>query len=93
MGTAAAGPAVNALAQESAPAGAEGEALTLPKTAGDVVFLVGPVALGLADDLLGSEGASLALVSATAAASAVATLAFLSALGEEEGEKEVARRV
>ena len=81
MGTAAAGPAVNALAQESAPAGAEGEALTLPKTAGDVVFLVGPVALGLADDLLGSEGASLALVSATAAASAVATLAFLSALG------------
>ena len=87
MGTAAAGPAVNALAQESAPKGGEGEALTLPKTAGDAVFLVGPVVLGALDDRLGSAGASLGLVSATAAASAVAALAFLEPLEEEEEEE------
>ena len=59
MGTAAAGPAVNALAIESAPKGGEGEALTLPKTAGDLVFLAGPIVIGLTDDALGSAGSSL----------------------------------
>ena len=46
VGCAAAGPAVNALAQELAPKGGEGESLTLPKTAADIVFLIGPVILG-----------------------------------------------
>ena len=86
MGTAAAGPAVNALAQESAPKGGEGEALTLPKTAGDLVFLVGPVILGLTDDQLGSAGASLWLVAGSAALAAVGTLIFLKPLGEEEDD-------
>jgi len=84
MGTAAAGPAVNALAQESAPKGGEGEALTLPKTAADSVFLIGPVVLGLVDDRLGAAGASLWLVSGSAALAAAATLVFLRPLGEED---------
>ena len=87
IGTAAAGPAVNALAQESAPKGGEGEALGLPKTAGDLVFLAGPVILGAIDDQLGSSGASLWLVSATAGLSAAATLVYLRPLGEEDGDQ------
>lgn len=87
MGTAAAGPAVNALAQESAPKGGEGEALTLPKTAGDLVFVVGPIVLGLTDDRLGSPGASLWLVSGAAAMASAATLAFLRPLGEENDKE------
>ena len=88
MGTAAAGPAVNALAQESAPKGGEGEALTLPKTAGDLVFLVGPVVLGLTDDTLGSPGSSLGLVAASAAASALGALVFLGPTEEDETRAE-----
>ena len=90
MGTAAAGPAVNALAQESAPKGGEGEALTLPKTAGDLVFLVGPPLLGWTDDFLGSPGSSLWLVSGSAALAAAATLVFLMPLAEEENVEEAA---
>jgi MFS family permease len=77
MGTAAAGPAVNALAIESAPKGGEGEALTLPKTAGDLVFLAGPIVIGLTDDALGSAGSSLFLVAGSAAAAAGAAALFL----------------
>jgi hypothetical protein len=77
---------VNALAQESAPKGGEGEALTLPKTAGDAVFLIGPVFLGGFDDLLGSAGASLDIVAASAAAAAVGTAVFLKPMGEEDVE-------
>lgn len=84
MGTAAAGPAVNALAQESAPRGGEGEALTLPKTAGDAVFLVGPVFLGGFDDFLGSAGASLDIVAGAAAAAAAYALVSLKPMGEED---------
>jgi MFS family permease len=91
MGTAAAGPAVNALAIESAPKGGEGEALTLPKTAGDFVFLVGPIILGLSDDFLGSPGSSLGLVSGAAAVAAVGAAVFLKGGGlseEDEGGSE-----
>jgi len=77
MGTAAAGPAVNALAIESAPKGGEGEALTLPKTAGDLVFLAGPIVIGLTDDALGSAGSSLFLVAGSAAAAAGGAALFL----------------
>ena len=77
MGTAAAGPAVNALAIESAPKGGEGEALTLPKTAGDLVFLAGPIVIGLTDDALGSAGSSLFLVSGSAAVAAAGAALFL----------------
>lgn len=87
MGTAAAGPAVNALAIESAPKGGEGEALTLPKTAGDLVFLVGPIVIGLTDDFLGSPGSSLGLVSGTAAAAAVGALMFLDPKQKEDDEE------
>ena len=77
MGTAAAGPAVNALAIESAPKGGEGEALTLPKTAGDLVFLAGPIVIGLTDDALGGAGSSLFLVAGSAAAAAGGAALFL----------------
>ena len=87
MGTAAAGPAVNALAQESAPKGGEGEALTLPKTAGDLVFLIGPVFLGGFDDVLGSAGASLDIVAGSAAAAAAYALVSLKPMGEEDGDE------
>ena len=88
MGTAAAGPAVNALAIESAPKGGEGEALTLPKTAGDLVFLVGPIIIGLTDDALGSAGSSLGLVAGTAAAAAIGALMFLDPIETDEGGEE-----
>ena len=83
----AAGPAVNALAIASAPKGGEGEALTLPKTAGDLVFLVGPIVIGLTDDFLGSPGSSLGLVSGTAAAAAVGALMFLDPKQKEDDEE------
>ena len=56
----------------------------LPKTAGDLVFLVGPIILGATDDGLGSAGASLRLVAGTAALSALFALVFLKPVGEEE---------
>jgi len=71
IGCAAAGPAVNALAQEIAPKGGEGESLTLPKTAADIVFLVGPIILGGANDLSDSEGAGILITAAIAGVAAV----------------------
>ena len=44
-------PALQACAQDLAPEGQEGEALTYPKIAADVTFLVGPLALGAVSDL------------------------------------------
>ena len=70
VGTAAAGPAINALAQELAPKGGEGEALTLPKSAADLVFLVGPLALGVLDEAIGTDNAGMLLCSAAAAVAA-----------------------
>ena len=71
MGTSAAGPAINALAQELAPEGGEGEALTLPKSAADLVFLIGPLALGIVDDAIGTDNAGMFLTSIVAATAAV----------------------
>jgi hypothetical protein len=51
--------------------------LTLPKTAGDLVFLAGPIVIGLTDDALGSAGSSLFLVAGSAAAAAGAAALFL----------------
>ena len=76
VGTAAAGPAINALAQELAPEGGEGEALTLPKSAADLVFLVGPLALGVLDDAIGTDNAGMILTS-IAAATAAGSCLFL----------------
>ena len=70
VGVAAAGPAINALAQELAPKGGEGEALTLPKSAADLVFLIGPVALGFADQVVGSDRAGMVLCALSAAVAA-----------------------
>ena len=87
MGTAAAGPAVNALAQGPRPRVARARR-SLPETAGDLVFLVGPVVLGLTDDTLGSPGSSLGLVAASAAASALGALVFLGPTEEDETRAE-----
>ena len=58
--------------------------MTLPKTAGDLVFLVGPVFLGGFDDFLGSAGASLDIVAGAAAAAAAYALVSLKPMGEED---------
>ena len=71
IGCAAAGPAVNALAQEIAPKGGEGESLTLPKTAADIVFLVGPIILGGANDLTDSQGAGILITAAIAGVASI----------------------
>ena len=78
IGTAAAGPAINALAQELAPKGGEGEALTLPKSAADFIFLIGPLVLGVLDDFIGTDNAGMILCS-SAAAFAAASCFFLPA--------------
>ena len=79
VGVAAAGPAINALAQELAPKGGEGEALTLPKSAADLVFLLGPLALGVLDDALDSDAAGMTLCALAAALAATSCLALPSA--------------
>ena len=71
VGCAAAGPAVNALAQELAPKGGEGESLTLPKTAADIVFLIGPVILGSANDFSDSESAGILITAAIAGVASI----------------------
>ena len=81
IGTAAAGPAINALAQELAPKGGEGEALTLPKSAADFIFLIGPLVLGVLDDFIGTDNAGMILCS-SAAAIAAASCFFLPAAVE-----------
>jgi MFS family permease len=67
VGCAACSPALNAFAQEIAPKGGQGESLTLPKTAADIVFLVGPIVLGSANDFTDSDGAGILITSAVAA--------------------------
>lgn len=71
IGCAAAGPAVNALAQEIAPKGGEGESLTLPKTAADIVFLVGPIILGGTNDLTDSQGTGILITAAIAGVASI----------------------
>jgi len=58
-------PALTAFTMDVAPAGNKGIALTLPKTIGDSMFLVGPVAMGLIDDRLqnGMQAPSLVITS------------------------------
>jgi hypothetical protein len=55
------------LLKDIAPKGGQGESLTLPKTAADIVFLVGPIVLGSANDFTDSEGAGILITSAVAA--------------------------
>jgi MFS family permease len=50
LGTSAQGPALAALAQKSAPLGAEATAMALPKAAGDGTYIVAPFLLGLVTD-------------------------------------------
>jgi len=76
VGIAAAGPAINALAQELAPKGGEGEALTLPKSAADLVFLVGPLVLGVLDDVVDADNAGMILCACVAACAAVSCLSL-----------------
>ena len=86
IGTAAAGPAINALAQELAPKGGEGEALTLPKSAADFIFLIGPLVLGVLDDFIGTDNAGMILCS-SAAAIAAASCFFLPAAVDRADER------
>ena len=51
IGAAAQGPALTALAQELAPAGAEATAMALPRAAGDGTYIVAPFLLGLVSDM------------------------------------------
>ena len=76
VGIAAAGPAINALAQELAPKGGEGEALTLPKSAADLVFLVGPLVLGVLDDAVDADNAGMILCACVAALAAVSCVSL-----------------
>uniref|UniRef100_A0A7S1ZKJ9 Major facilitator superfamily (MFS) profile domain-containing protein n=1 Tax=Ditylum brightwellii TaxID=49249 RepID=A0A7S1ZKJ9_9STRA len=50
IGASAQGPALTALAQELAPAGAEATAMALPRATGDGTYIVAPFILGLAAD-------------------------------------------
>jgi len=52
---AAKSPALQSYAMEVAPSDSRGSALSVPRTAGDLTFLVAPFALGVAADQLGSE--------------------------------------
>ncbi|CAL6282304.1 unnamed protein product [Bathycoccus prasinos] len=50
---------------------AAGESLTLPKTAADIVFLVGPIILGGANDLTDSQGAGILITAAIAGVASI----------------------
>ena len=57
LGASSQGPALTALAQELAPAGAESTALALPRATGDGTYIVAPFILGLiADSVLARPG-------------------------------------
>ena len=80
LGVAAQGPALTAVAQELAPAGAEATALALPKASGDAVFIVAPSLLGLITDNEAFMGTECAVAGAFSLLGAVALLL----LGGEE---------
>lgn len=82
LGASAQGPALTALAQELAPAGAEATAMALPRAAGDGTYIVAPFLLGLVADY--SIRASLPGVECTVAG--VATLLGVLALALLGGE-------
>lgn len=71
------GTSLQAYAQELAPEGSEGTALTLPKSVADVAFLVGPLLLGAL------PGHDLAL-EASATASVACALAFVALTADAE---------
>lgn len=52
IGAAAQSPALTALAQEIAPAGAEATAMALPRAAGDGTYIVAPFFLGIVSDMV-----------------------------------------
>lgn len=51
IGASAQGPALTALAQESAPFGAEATSMALPRAAGDGTYIIAPFLLGLVSDI------------------------------------------
>mmetsp|Transcript_18095 Transcript_18095/g.59111 ORF Transcript_18095/g.59111 Transcript_18095/m.59111 type:complete len:538 (-) Transcript_18095:1013-2626(-) len=83
LGAGMASPSMAAQAQTLAPAGAEGLALTLPKSVADLAFFVGPVALGAVAANAGPE-AALAVCAGT---SAVSAAAFLTLSDESEDDE------
>jgi MFS family permease len=58
FGAAAQGPALTAVAQQLAPAGAEATALALPRAAGDGTYVVAPLLLGTIADATLARGGS-----------------------------------
>jgi MFS family permease len=70
-GEAIAGPAVAAYTADAAPDDQRGAALALSRSAGDAVFLVAPLAMGVMADVAGVGGLPLALMGVATAATAV----------------------
>ena len=63
FGVSVAGPALNALTNDVAPAGRRGESLAQCRTAADMSLCVSPVALGALADVAGATAAPFALTS------------------------------
>eukprot|EP00667_Euglena_gracilis_P009007 EG_transcript_9140 len=76
------GPAVNAMAQRLSPEGQAGASLAVPKTASDLAFLVGPIALGALADATDPQAAL--LFSAAVAAVAAVAAAMVAAVRPAE---------
>ena len=64
VGAAAQGPALVALAQQNAPEGSESEALALPRAAGDGIYILAPLLLGIASDTVPITGIECAVAGA-----------------------------
>lgn len=79
LGASAQGPALTALAQELAPAGAKATAMALPRATGDGTYIVAPFVLGVITDSLLPSGAECAFAGA-------ATLVGVSALALLSGD-------
>ena len=56
IGFGAAAPALETFTQSRAPPSATAEALALPKSIGDLVFIIGPASLGFANTLVPGGG-------------------------------------
>ena len=86
IGATAQGPALQAFAQEMAPAGAEATAMALPRAAGDGTYIVTPFLLGLVTDSFSSIPGIECAVAGSATLLGVLALSVLASKAED-GEK------
>ena len=84
IGATAQGPALQALAQEMAPVGAEATAMALPRAAGDGTYIVTPFLLGLVTDSFSSIPGIECAVAGTATLIGVLALSVMSAKSDDE---------